>query len=70
MLADCSVELRACYGAAELKVACAWVRPQTMSYRQAAFCYEELLMMAPTNSIYHTRYADVLYTVGGPTNLK
>jgi len=28
-------------------------------YRKAAFCYEELLLLAPTNHVFHTKYADV-----------
>ncbi|KAG2452363.1 hypothetical protein HYH02_003385 [Chlamydomonas schloesseri] len=43
---------------------------EVLNYRQAAFCYEELIMMAPGNSSFYTRYADVLYTIGGPTNYK
>ncbi|GLI61847.1 hypothetical protein VaNZ11_004355 [Volvox africanus] len=43
---------------------------EVQNYRQAAFCYEELLMHVPGNSSYFVRYADVLYTIGGPTNYK
>lgn len=43
---------------------------QALNYRQAAFCYEELLLHTPNNSSYHVRYADVLYTIGGSTNYK
>jgi hypothetical protein len=39
-------------------------------YRQAAFCWEELLTMAPTNANILTRYADILYTLGGAANLR
>lgn len=39
-------------------------------YRQAAFCYEELLLHAPMNVNYLTRYADVLYTMGGHQNYR
>lgn len=38
--------------------------------RQAAFCYEELIMLAPNNLTYNLRYADVLYTIGGASNWK
>jgi hypothetical protein len=27
-------------------------------------------MQVPTNSSYYVRYADILYTIGGPTNYK
>ncbi|GIL75572.1 hypothetical protein Vretimale_15176 [Volvox reticuliferus] len=43
---------------------------EVQNYRQAAFCYEELLMHVPGNSSYFVRYADILYTIGGPTNYK
>lgn len=43
---------------------------EALNYRQAAFCYEELLLHTPNNSSYHVRYADVLYTIGGSTNYK
>ncbi|XP_042391367.1 ER membrane protein complex subunit 2-like [Zingiber officinale] len=38
-------------------------------YKQAAFCYEELLLSQPTVSLYHLAYAEVLYTMGGLENL-
>lgn len=28
-------------------------------YKQAAFCYEELILSQPTNPLYHLAYADV-----------
>ncbi|GFR47411.1 hypothetical protein Agub_g9128 [Astrephomene gubernaculifera] len=43
---------------------------EALNYRQAAFCYEELLMHAPGNSSYYIRYADILYTLGGAANCK
>lgn len=43
---------------------------QVLNYRQAAFCYEELIMLNPNNSNYHIRYADILYTLGGAANFK
>jgi tetratricopeptide (TPR) repeat protein len=39
-------------------------------YKQAAFCYEELIISQPTVSLYHLAYADVLYTLGGLENLQ
>ncbi|KAK1393753.1 ER membrane protein complex subunit 2 [Heracleum sosnowskyi] len=38
-------------------------------YKQAAFCYEELLLSQPMIPIHHLAYADVLYTLGGLENL-
>ncbi|TPX61670.1 hypothetical protein PhCBS80983_g01010 [Powellomyces hirtus] len=32
--------------------------------QQAAFCFEELLMLRPQNHLYHVRYAELLYTLG------
>lgn len=39
-------------------------------YNQAAFCYEELLMMQTSNALWHLQYAEVQYTIGGMENLK
>ncbi|GMH40403.1 hypothetical protein BSKO_08307 [Bryopsis sp. KO-2023] len=39
-------------------------------YKQAAFCYEELIMLAPNNLTYHLRFADVLCTLGGSNNFQ
>ncbi|KAI3984700.1 hypothetical protein MKX01_039317 [Papaver californicum] len=39
-------------------------------YKQAAFCYEELILCQPTVPLYHLAYADVLYTVGGLESLQ
>ncbi|KAL4319461.1 hypothetical protein GQ457_18G007690 [Hibiscus cannabinus] len=39
-------------------------------YKQAAFCYEELILSQPTVPLYHLAYADVLYTLGGVENLQ
>ncbi|KAF5207792.1 Er membrane protein complex subunit [Thalictrum thalictroides] len=39
-------------------------------YKQAAFCYEELILSQPTVPLYHLAYADVLYTLGGIENLQ
>lgn len=39
-------------------------------YKQAAFCYEELILSQPMVPLYHLAYADVLYTLGGLENLQ
>ncbi|XP_073123540.1 uncharacterized protein [Henckelia pumila] len=39
-------------------------------YKQAAFCYEEVILAQPTVPLYHLAYADVLYTIGGLENLQ
>ncbi|KAK4273550.1 hypothetical protein QN277_021930 [Acacia crassicarpa] len=39
-------------------------------YKQAAFCYEELIISQPTLPLFHLAYADVLYTLGGLENLQ
>ncbi|KAM1353971.1 hypothetical protein ACFX2H_033380 [Malus domestica] len=39
-------------------------------YKQAAFCYEELILSQPTVPLHHLAYADVLYTLGGLENLQ
>lgn len=39
-------------------------------YKQAAFCYEELILSQPTIPLYHIAYAEVLYTMGGLENLQ
>ncbi|XP_077215006.1 uncharacterized protein LOC143849728 [Tasmannia lanceolata] len=39
-------------------------------YKQAAFCYEELILCQPTVPLYHLAYAEVLYTMGGLENLQ
>ncbi|KAI9076587.1 hypothetical protein K1719_024922 [Acacia pycnantha] len=39
-------------------------------YKQAAFCYEELIISQPTGPLFHLAYADVLYTLGGLENLQ
>eukprot|EP00195_Chlamydomonas_chlamydogama_P009581 CAMPEP_0202894790 /NCGR_PEP_ID=MMETSP1392-20130828/4111_1 /ASSEMBLY_ACC=CAM_ASM_000868 /TAXON_ID=225041 /ORGANISM="Chlamydomonas chlamydogama, Strain SAG 11-48b" /LENGTH=304 /DNA_ID=CAMNT_0049579581 /DNA_START=42 /DNA_END=956 /DNA_ORIENTATION=- len=43
---------------------------ELLMYRQALFCYEELLMFLPTHPHYLIRYADVLYTMGGSSNYR
>jgi len=39
-------------------------------YKQAAFCYEELILSQPMNPLFHLAYADVLYTLGGLENIQ
>jgi hypothetical protein len=39
-------------------------------YRQAAFCLEELLTVAPGEPNLLVRYSDVLLTLGGPANAR
>ncbi|KAF6172334.1 hypothetical protein GIB67_024956 [Kingdonia uniflora] len=39
-------------------------------YKQAAFCYEELILCQPTVPLHHLTYADLLYTLGGLENLQ
>ncbi|BBN12760.1 hypothetical protein Mp_5g22660 [Marchantia polymorpha subsp. ruderalis] len=41
-----------------------------LMYKQAAFCYEELILAQPTNALYHLGYAELLYTIGGLENLR
>ncbi len=43
---------------------------QVGMYRQAAFCWEELITMAPTHPAFLVRYADTLYTLGGQANVR
>ncbi|KAL5270514.1 hypothetical protein ACHWQZ_G001284 [Mnemiopsis leidyi] len=40
------------------------------NYKQALFCVEELLLQYPHNHLYHQRYADILFTIGGKDNLE
>ncbi|KAI5075517.1 hypothetical protein GOP47_0009593 [Adiantum capillus-veneris] len=39
-------------------------------YNQAAFCYEELIMMDTSNANWHLNYAEVYYTIGGVESLR
>jgi len=39
-------------------------------YKQAAFCYEELILGQPTHALYHLGYAELLYTMGGIDNFR
>lgn len=40
------------------------------NYSKALFCVEEVLLQYPHNHLYHQRYADILYTLGGKENLE
>ena len=42
---------------------------QMQRYGQAALCYEELLLHMPASAALHTQLADVLYTMGGASNM-
>ncbi|UIZ24712.1 hypothetical protein KXD40_007110 [Peronospora effusa] len=39
------------------------------TYRYAAFCYEELVLLNPMDAISHSRLADIYATIGGLDNL-
>eukprot|EP00735_Rhodelphis_limneticus_P000987 TRINITY_DN11531_c0_g1::TRINITY_DN11531_c0_g1_i1::g.22040::m.22040 TRINITY_DN11531_c0_g1::TRINITY_DN11531_c0_g1_i1::g.22040 ORF type:complete len:317 (+),score=62.37,sp/Q6TGY8/EMC2_DANRE/42.31/7e-62,TPR_14/PF13428.1/1.4e+02,TPR_14/PF13428.1/7.1e+02,TPR_14/PF13428.1/5.8,TPR_14/PF13428.1/0.0074,TPR_19/PF14559.1/4.1e+02,TPR_19/PF14559.1/51,TPR_19/PF14559.1/0.00014,TPR_19/PF14559.1/1.4e+04,TPR_16/PF13432.1/38,TPR_16/PF13432.1/3.5e+03,TPR_16/PF13432.1/0.015,TPR_16/PF13432.1/1.1,TPR_6/PF13174.1/1.1e+0 len=39
------------------------------AYKFSTFCYEELMLAAPNNHTWPCRYAEALYTVGGPENV-
>ncbi|KAF5782895.1 putative ER membrane protein complex subunit 2 [Helianthus annuus] len=47
-----------------------WLCKYLEMYKQAAFCYEELLLSQPMIPLHHLAYADVLYTIGGLENLQ
>lgn len=38
-------------------------------YNSAAFCLEEVILLNPTTAAYHTKLAEVLYTIGDVQNL-
>jgi len=42
----------------------------TCEYRFAAFCYEDLILLQPYNWLYHIKYAEVLYSMGGNDNVE
>ncbi|KAJ4821853.1 hypothetical protein Tsubulata_033275 [Turnera subulata] len=48
----------------------ALAKAQGNMYKQAAFCYEEVILSQPMVPLYHLAYADVLYTLGGLENLQ
>eukprot|EP01095_Lingulamoeba_sp_RSL-Kostka_P009755 TRINITY_DN3377_c1_g1_i1.p1 TRINITY_DN3377_c1_g1~~TRINITY_DN3377_c1_g1_i1.p1 ORF type:complete len:308 (+),score=68.97 TRINITY_DN3377_c1_g1_i1:106-1029(+) len=37
-------------------------------YEEAAFCFEEIILLNPNNPHIYTKYAEVLYTIGGEEN--
>lgn len=37
-------------------------------HKKARFCMEELILMNPHNHLFHQRYAEILYTLGGNEN--
>ncbi|EFA80030.1 hypothetical protein PPL_06851 [Heterostelium album PN500] len=39
-----------------------------LSYRNAAFCYEELILIQPINHVLYSKYADIIYSIGGADN--
>lgn len=39
-------------------------------YNKAAFCVEELILFNPHNHLYHQRYAEIQYTIGGFENME
>jgi len=41
-----------------------------LQYKEAAFCYEELILTAPQNYLFYLKYAEILYTIGGVENYK
>ncbi|KAL7751292.1 Inositol phosphatase SIW14 [Sorochytrium milnesiophthora] len=43
---------------------------QTEQFQQAAFCLEEVLLLQPFNHLFHSKYAEALYTIGGGANIK
>lgn len=43
---------------------------ENLMYKQAAFCFEELITAAPHNYLNHLKYAEVLYTMGGAENVR
>ena len=36
----------------------------------AQFCFEELILSNPYNNVFHQRYAEILFTIGGSDNLE
>lgn len=39
-------------------------------HKKAKFCMEELILMNPHNHLFHQRYAETLYTLGGNENME
>ena len=38
-------------------------------YKQALFCFEELILQSPLTPIYHVKLGEVLFTLGGADNI-
>jgi len=39
-------------------------------FKNASFCYEELILAFPQNFLYYVKYAEILYTLGGYDNFR
>lgn len=39
-------------------------------HKKAKFCMEELILFNPHNHLFHQRYAEILYTLGGNENME
>ncbi|XP_074605769.1 ER membrane protein complex subunit 2-like [Acropora palmata] len=39
-------------------------------HKKAKFCLEELILVNPHNHLFHQRYAEILYTLGGNENME
>ena len=39
-------------------------------HKKAKFCMEELILVNPHNHLFHQRYAEILYTIGGNENME
>jgi tetratricopeptide (TPR) repeat protein len=48
----------------------AHLRTTLGQYSQASFCYEELILAYPASHAHFTKYAELLYTMGGIENFK
>lgn len=53
----------------------AWMELATLYLKEnqfagAQFCFEELILSNPYNNVFHTRLAEVLYTIGGMDNME
>jgi len=61
-LEDFMVDHQAWYELSELYL-------KEMDYAKAAFCFEELILSNAFNHLYHQRYAEIKYTMGGQENI-
>ena len=46
----------------------AFISRELCSLREAAYCYEELLLSEPENFRFYTSVAEIYYTLGGKDN--